>query len=263
MPDMERPEDAEHACPAERLPRSDGGAIAYHKTLGRSPTVVFLTGLRSDMNGGKALALETLCRERGQAFLRFDYCGHGQSSGRFEDGTITDWRNDALAALDGLTEGPLVLVGSSLGGWIMLLLALARPERVRGLVGIAPAADFTETLMWQGFSPAQRETLLREGVIHLSSQYDPAPTPVTRALIEDGRRHLVLGAPIPFGGPVRLIHGLVDPDVPWQTSMQIADQLASPDVEITLIKGGGHRLSEPQDLARLCRIASELCDRVG
>src|SRR5579883_3374902 len=167
--------------PAQRFARPGGGTIAYHKSEGRSPTVVFLTGLRSDMRGGKALALEASCRARGQAFLRFDYRGHGESSGRFEEGTIGLWREDALAAIDALTQGPLLLVGSSLGGWIMLLAALARPARVKALLGIAPAPDFTEDLMWRELNEAQRETLLREGAVHLPSEYSPEPTTITKA----------------------------------------------------------------------------------
>ncbi len=249
--------------PAQRLARPDGGTIAYHMTAGRSPAVVFLTGLRSDMTGGKALALEALCRARGQGYLRFDYRGHGQSSGAFEEGTIGAWREDALEAIDRLTQGPLVLVGSSLGGWLMLLAALARPARTAGLVGIALAADFTEELMWQRLSPEQRATLLRDGVLRLPSAYSPEPTPITRTLIEEGRRHLLLGGPIAFAGPVRLIHGLDDPDVPWPTSLRIAERLTSLDVEVTLVKSGGHRLSEPRDLERMCGIVGRLCDQLG
>jgi pimeloyl-ACP methyl ester carboxylesterase len=224
---------------------------------------VFLTGLRSDMTGGKALALDAMCRARGQAFLRFDYRGHGASSGCFEETVISDWCQDALAAVEALTKGPLLLVGSSLGGWIMLLVAAALPERVKGLVGIAAAPDFTEDLMWQGLSQAERERLLREGALRIPSQYDPEPTIITRALIEDGRKQLVLRNPITFAGPVRLIHGLADPDVPYGTSLNIAAQLTATDVEITLIKGGGHRLSEPHDLERMCRIVATLSDALG
>ena len=249
--------------PAQRLPRPGGGTIAYHKTAGRSPEVVFLTGLRSDMTGGKALALEALCRARGQAYLRFDYRGHGRSSGAFAEGTIGGWREDALDVVDRLTHGPLVLVGSSLGGWLMLLAALARPARVAGLVGIAPAADFTEELMWQRFSPDQRAVVVRDGVLQLPTPYGPEPTPITSTLIEEGRRHLLLGGPIGFAGPVRLTHGLDDPDVPWQTSLRIAERLTSTDVEVTLVKGGGHRLSEPPDLERMCGIVARLCDQFG
>ena len=249
--------------PAERLARPGGRAIAYHKTAGRSPAVVFLTGLRSDMTGSKALALEAMCRASGQAYLRFDYRGHGQSSGAFEEGTIGAWREDALEVIDRLTEGPVVLVGSSLGGWLMLLAALARPARVAGLVGIAPAADFTEELMWQRLSAEQRAALLDEGILRLPSAYSPEPTPITRTLIEEGRRHLLLGGPIAYAGPVRLIHALDDPDVPSRTSLRIAERLASGDVEVTLVKCGGHRLSEPHDLERMCGIVGRLCDQLG
>lgn len=255
--------DSPSLRPAQRLARREGGAIAYHKTEGRSPTVVFLTGLRSDMTGGKALALEALCRERGQAYLRFDYRGHGESTGRFEETTISDWLDDALVAVDELTKGPVVLVGSSLGGWIMLLVARTRPERIKALVGIAPAADFTETLMWAQLSAEQRERLMHEGILAIESPYSPEPTTITRALIEDGRKHLLLRGPIPFEGPVRLIHGLEDQDVPWQTSLEIQKHLASTDVEIVLVKGGGHRLSEPRDLERLCRIVARLCNQLA
>jgi pimeloyl-ACP methyl ester carboxylesterase len=249
--------------PAGRLARAAGGSIAYHKNGGRSPMVVFLSGLRSDMTGTKAAALDAFCRARGQAFLRFDYRGHGASSGRFEETVIGDWLDDTLAAIDQLAEGPLVLVGSSLGGWLMLLAAVARPERVRGLIGIAAAADFTEDLMWRKFSPDQRQRLLRDGRIEIPSAHAPEPTVVSRGLIEDGRKHLVLRAPIPFAGPVRLIHGLEDPDVPWQTALEIQRCLVSSDVEAILVKGGGHRLSEPDDLARLTSVVAQLLDRLA
>ena len=248
--------------PLKRLSRPDGGSIAYHKLAGRSPTVMFLTGLRSDMTGGKALALESLCRNRGHAYLRFDYRGHGQSSGRFEETVISDWLEDALAAIDALTDGPLLLVGSSLGGWLMLRLAVARPARIKGLVGIAPAPDFTEDLMWHRFSVEQRAALTRNGVLYLPSEYSPEPTAVTLALIEDGRRHKMLNGPISFDGPVRLIHGLADPDVPWEVSMRTQECLTSRDVEVTFVKGAGHRLSEPRDLERLCDIVAKLCERL-
>jgi len=249
--------------PARRLARPGGGGIAYHKSEGKAPTVVFLTGLRSDMTGGKALALEALCRRRGQAFLRFDYRGHGESTGVFEESVISDWLEDTLAALDALTHGPLLLVGSSLGGWLMLRAALARPGRVEGLVGIAAAADFTEELMWQRFSDEERARLEREGKLALLSQYSAEPTVVSMALIADGRKHLLLGGPIAFSGPVRLIHGLADPDVPFETSLRIALRLVSSDVELILVKGGGHRLSEPRDLARLERAVATLADQLA
>jgi len=249
--------------PARRLARPGGDAIAYHKSEGRPPTVVFLTGLRSDMTGGKALALEAHCQERGQGFLRFDYRGHGESTGRFEESVISDWLDDTLAVIDALTLGPLLVVGSSLGGWLMLRAATARPERVKGLVGIAAAADFTEELMWKRFSEDERARLAHDGVLHLLSQYTAEPTTVSLALIEDGRKHLVLGAPIAFSGPARLIHGLADTDVPFETSFRIAMRLRSTDVEIILVKDGGHRLSEPPDLARLTRIVAALSSQLA
>ena len=182
------------------------------------------------MTGGKALALEAHCQERGQGFLRFDYRGHGELTGRFEESVISDWLEDTLAVIDALTLGPLLLVGSSLGGWLMLRAATARPERVKGLVGIAAAADFTEELMWKRFSEDERARLAHDGVLHLLSQYTAEPTTVSLALIEDGRKHLLLGAPIAFSGPARLIHGLADTDVPFETSFRIAMRLRSTDV---------------------------------
>lgn len=243
--------------------RPDGTTIAYHKTPARetgtrTPGVVFLGGFKSDMTGSKALALERVCAERGQAFLRFDYHGHGVSSGRFEDGTIGRWAEDALAAIDSLTEGPQVLVGSSMGGWIMLLAALARPDRIAGLVGIAAAPDFTERLMWQAFPEAVRTAIERDGVYHAPSDYDEEPTPITRRLIEEGRRHLLMDGPIAIRCPVRLIHGAADPDVPYQLSLDLMDALESTDVTVTLVKGGGHRLSAPADLDRLTRTVAAL-----
>ena len=216
----------------------------------------------SDMTGSKALAIEDHARRQGRACLRFDYQGHGASSGAFADGTIGLWAGDAIAAFDALTEGPQVLVGSSMGGWIMLLLALARPERVAGLLGIAPAPDFTEDLMWQSFDAEARATLERDGLLRQPSDYGEEPYIITRALIEDGRDHLLLRAPIPLTCPVRLIHGMADKDVPWQTSVRLSEALASEDVEIQLVKAGGHRLSEPDDLARLTQTLDELLARI-
>jgi pimeloyl-ACP methyl ester carboxylesterase len=231
------------------LALADGAYIAYHRTeaketLRTAPGVVFLGGFMSDMTGTKACALEAAARARGQAFLRFDYQGHGASSGRFEEGTIGDWAADAVAALDGLTEGPQILVGSSMGGWIMLLVALARPERVAALLGIAAAPDFTETLMWQRFPPEVRERLTREGLYYEPSDYGDAPYPITLKLIEEGRAHLLLTAPepIPITCPVRLIHGTADADVPFELSLALMEHLASEDVEVTLVKNGDHRL---------------------
>jgi pimeloyl-ACP methyl ester carboxylesterase len=221
--------------------------------------VIFLPGFRSDMQGGKALALETHCRGVGRAFLRFDYSGHGRSDGRFTDGTVRAWRDDALDVLDQLTAGPQVLVGSSMGGWLMLLAALARPERVAGLVGVAAAADFATRLMEQRLPPAAKAALARDGIVHLPSAYSAEPTPVTKRLVEEARTHEVLHAPIPLTCPVRLIHGTADPDVPWQLSLDVMQRLVSSDVELILIKDGDHRLSSDHDLARLCRVTEEVC----
>lgn len=246
----------------QTLPRDDGATIAYHRTEGRTPGVVFLPGFRSDMTGGKATALEAWCRERGRAFLRFDYTGHGASSGDFLDGTIGAWAADAVYAIDNLTEGPQVLVGSSMGGWIMLLAALARPERVAGLVGIAAAPDFTKEM--EASAPeAMREAWATHGVWYEPSQYSEEPTPMTWKLVEDGRERLLLDRPVPFDGPVRLIHGMQDPDVPWQLALAIAEQLTSTDVEVQLVKAGDHRLSEPADIERLCRTVGEVCRIAG
>jgi pimeloyl-ACP methyl ester carboxylesterase len=231
--------------------REDGATIAYVATAGKSPGVVFLGGFMSDMTGTKATMLEAFCRARGQAFLRFDYFAHGASSGRFEAATIGRWRDDAVAVLDELTRGPQILVGSSIGGWLMLLTALKRPERVAALVGIAAAPDATEDLMWPHLSPEQRETMLRDGVLRIPSAYDPKGYILTRRLIEEGREHLVLRAPLPVACPVRLIHGLQDPDVPFETSLRLAKHIASRDVTVTLVPDGDHRLSTEADLARL------------
>lgn len=218
---------------------------------------MFLGGFMSDMTGTKATALEAFCKARGQAFLRFDYFGHGASTGAFRDGTIGRWRDDALAVIDRLTEGKQILVGSSMGGWIMLLAALARPERVAALVGIAPAPDFTEDLLWPSFTPEEQRRLLAEGAITVPSQYDPRGYTVTRRLIEEGRDHLLLARTVKIASPVRLLHGMKDEDVPWETSLRLAERLASEDVRVTLVKNGDHRLSTEADLALLQRTLEE------
>ncbi len=235
----------------------DGVELAYSLLPGAEPTVVFLPGLRSDMNGAKALDLQAFCEGRGQALLRLDYSGHGASGGDFEDGTIGLWLADALRIIDHATSGKLILVGSSMGGWIAVLAALARAGRVAGLVGIAAAPDFTERLMWQAMIPAERETLLRDGVLLMPSEYGE-PYPITLRLIEDGRRHLVLQAPIALACPVRLLAGQRDADVPWELALTLAATLESQDVETILIKDGDHRLSRPQDLALLRATLAQL-----
>jgi pimeloyl-ACP methyl ester carboxylesterase len=240
------------------LRRADGAAIAYRRRQGRAPGVVFLGGFMSDMTGTKAEALDRFCAARGRAYLRFDYFGHGDSSGAFKDATVGRWKADALAVLDELTEGPQVLVGSSLGGWIMVLVALARPERVRALVGIAAAPDATEDLMWAELGSEQRETLLRDGFLRLPSEYNTEGYVYTRALIEEGRNHLIMRSPIPLTCPARLLHGMRDPDVPWRTSLILAEKLESRDVVVNLVKDGDHRLSTETDLALLMRTLEPL-----
>ena len=225
--------------------------------------MIFLTGFRSDMTGGKALHLEAQCRARQQAFLRFDFFAHGQSSGRFEEATLGRWAEDAVTVLDELTQGPQILVGSSMGGWVALLAALRRPERVRGLLGIAPAPDFTEDMMLPQFSPAQREELERNGVIYRPSAYSDQPYPITLKLIEEARGHLLLRGEIALDCPIRLLQGMNDPDVPWRTSLRIAEQARSQDVRTILVKDGDHRLSREQDLILLSETLDELTKSVS
>jgi pimeloyl-ACP methyl ester carboxylesterase len=246
-----------------RLTRPDGHSIAYHSLAGKMPGVLFCGGFQSDMTGTKATALEAACRAAGRAYTRFDYFGHGQSTGMFTDGTVGRWTDDAIAVLDNIARGPQVLVGSSMGGWIMLLAALARPERVRGLVGIAAAPDFTEALMWQRFPAEVKRQLETEGVWHEPSQYADEPYPITMRLIAEGRHHLLLDGPIPFDGPVRLLHGMADADVPWQHALRLIDALTSRDATLTLVKNGDHRLSEPADIERLTAVVEALCRQVG
>jgi pimeloyl-ACP methyl ester carboxylesterase len=225
---------------------------------------MFLGGFMSDMTGTKALALEAWAKDRGLAFTRFDYQGHGASSGRFADGTIGLWANDALAVLDRVTSGPQVLVGSSMGAWIALLLACRRPERIAALVGIAAAPDFTEDLIWGALDESVRAQIIRDGAWHRPSAYAPVdPPPITLRLIEEARHHLVLRTPLPFTGPVRLLHGLADPDVPWRTSLRLTEALTGADVHLTLVKDGDHRLSRPQDIALMCRTVGEIINDTG
>ena len=240
-----------------RLDNKAGSELAWQRLPGRNPCVVFLPGFRSDMTGDKATSLRSLCAERGHGLLLFDYSGHGASGGAFTDGSIGRWTADALAAIDALTEGKLVLVGSSMGGWIALLVALARRDRVAGLVGVAAAPDFTEALMWEAMAPPERATLVEEGVLLVPSGYGE-PTPVTRHLIEDGRRHLVMGGPIPLTCPVRLLHGQADADVPWETALRLAGRLDSTDVQVALVKDAQHRMSRPGELALLHRAVLDL-----
>lgn len=242
----------------EILTREDGATIAYHRLAGAAPGIVFLGGFHSDMTGNKASYLEDYCRCRGRAFVRFDHFGHGASSGEASMGTIGRWTEDATAVLDLLTDGRQILVGSSMGGWIMLLAALARPARIGALVGIAAAPDFTEDLLWPRLDPAQRQKLRVTGAVTLPSEYDPVGYTYRMSLFEDGRRHLVLRNAIALDCPVRLLHGMADKSVPWQTSLTLAERLTSSDVIVSLVKDGDHRLSREPDLARLARTLDEL-----
>lgn len=233
------------------LQRSPERRLAYHRVPGKVPGVLFCGGYTSDMTGTKARALEAFCRERGRAFVRFDYSGHGASSGDFADGTIGAWADDALAIADQVAPGPLLVVGSSMGGWIMLLVALARPERIAGLIGIAAAPDFTEDLLLARATAEQRRALVEQGYWMQPSAYGGPPYPVTRRFIEEAREHLMLRGPIPIRCPVHLLHGQRDPDVPWQTALRLAERLQAEDVTVELIKAGDHRLSTEGDLAQI------------
>jgi pimeloyl-ACP methyl ester carboxylesterase len=233
-----------------RLDRGDGIELAWARTEGDGPTMVFLPGFRSDMTGDKATSLAAFAAQRGRALLRFDYSGHGSSAGVFTEGTIGTWAQDVLTLIDRLTEGKLILIGSSMGGWLALLTAQARPERIAALVGIAAAPDFTEALMWESMTFEERATLMRDGVLMIPSGYGE-PTPITRTLIEEGRNHLLLGGSLGIDCPVRLLHGQADPDVPWEMALRIAELVTSQDVTVSLVKDGDHRLSRPRDLALL------------
>lgn len=239
------------------LDRPDGQRLAWRKVDGDGPTVVWLGGFKSDMDGTKALALADWAGRAGRAYVRFDYFGHGRSSGDFAEGTITRWREDALAVFDALAAGPLLLVGSSMGGWIACLAALAAPERVAAMVLVAPAPDFTATLMEPEIPPEGRAALAADGVWLRPSEYGE-PYPITRGLLEDGARWSILGGePIPIEVPVRILQGGEDPDVPWRHALELAQSLKSQDVVFTLIKDGDHRLSRPQDLVRLIAAVEE------
>jgi pimeloyl-ACP methyl ester carboxylesterase len=224
----------------------NGRRLAMRRREGRRPALLFLPGYMSDMEGGKATALDAWAEAEGRAMLRFDYAGCGASEGAFEEQDLALWRDDALAMIDSL-EGPLVLVGSSMGGWLMLLAALARPQRVAGLVGIAAAPDFTD---W-GFDEAQKDTIRATGRLEEPSPYGEAPYVTTRAFWESGEALKLLGDEIAIDCPVRLLHGLADEDVPWPVSLRLMERLRSADVQTVLVKGGDHRLSRESDLALL------------
>ena len=233
---------------AKVLTTAQNRHLAYHKLEGRGPGVVFLSGLKSDMEGTKALYLQDWAQRRGRAFLRFDYSGHGQSSGKFTDGCIGDWAEDAEAALETLTDGPQILVGSSMGGWIGCLLTRRHPARVAGFIGIAAAPDFTEDSMWAGFSDDQRQQLATEGQVALPSDYDE-PYIITRRMIEDGRERLVLRKPLAIDAPLRLLQGTADADVDMSVALRLLDHLQGPDIRLALVKGADHRFSDDRCLA--------------
>ena len=230
--------------------------IAVLTQPGKGPTVVWLGGFRSDMRATKAEALAAWARAKGRRFVRFDYAGHGESGGDFAEWTLSDWLDDVLAVLAARVDGPAVLVGSSMGGWLALLVArrLRKQGAARtpaGLVLIAPAVDFSEELMWAQMPEAIRRTILEDGVWLRPSEYSPEPTPITRALIEDGRKHLMFGRPIETGCPVHILQGMKDPDVPYGQALKLVEHLPHDPVVLTLIKDGDHRLSTPEDIERL------------
>lgn len=239
-----------------------GRQIAYRRFAPtRSQlTYVWLCGFKSDISGTKVIRLESWAKASGHGFLAFDYSGHGDSSGAFEDGTISQWREDALDAIDALTDGPLILVGSSMGGWMALLAGLARRERIAGMVLIAPAPDFTEKLMWPEFTPAQQEEILQLGMTLRPSEYGD-PYPITRALIEDGRSWQILDDRIDLECPVRILQGAEDPDVPWRHAFRLVEAISTKDLVFTLIKDGDHRLSREQDIDRLLATCAEIAAR--
>ena len=239
-----------------------GRRLAYRFTVPRTGlTFVWLSGFKSDMSGSKVTVLEAWAKAQGHGVLAFDYSGHGLSGGAFEDGTISAWREEALAAIDSLTSGQIVLVGSSLGGWIALLSALALNARVAAMVLIAPAPDFTQKLMWPEFPTAQQAEILEQGRTLRPSDYGD-PYPITRDLIEDGKKWTLLDAPIELEMPIRVLQGMQDPDVPWEHAFKLVDALQSEDLVFSLIKNGDHRLSRDHDIERLVATCGELASAV-
>ena len=242
---------------ARFLETEQGRRIAYHKTGGDGPVVVFLGGLKSDMEGTKAIHLEAWAQARGQAFLRFDYSGHGSSSEAYEDTCIGDWHQDTLAVVDQLTEGEIVPVGSSMGGWQALLLAKARPERIKGMVTIAAAPDFTEDGWWASFTETQKVELQEKGLVHLPSDYMD-PFVVTRRMIEDGRRHLVLRDPLDLPFPLRCLQGTADTAVSTETALRLLDHATCADMRLSLVKDADHRFSDPACLMMIEQAVTEV-----
>ncbi|MCW5673279.1 MAG: alpha/beta hydrolase [Xanthobacteraceae bacterium] len=245
--------------------------IAIRARAGTSPGLFWLGGFKSDMKGTKAVALGEYAAKTGRAFIRFDYSGHGESGGKFEDGTISQWLEESLAVFKTRTSGSQIVIGSSMGGWMALLLAralandpsLAPDAKLAGLVLIAPAPDFTEELMWKNFSDEVRKQIETTGQWERPSVYGDPPYAITKGLIEDGRKHLLLGSPIQVKCPVRILQGVLDPDVPWQHAMKLVSCLAQDDVTMTLVKDGDHRLSRPEDIERLLKTVEELAGEVS
>lgn len=243
----------------EHFQADTGRRLAYDRIEGAGPGIVFLGGFRSDMEGTKALFLRAHAQRQGRAFLRFDYSGHGASSGVFEEGCIGDWFADAMAVISAVTRGPQVLVGSSMGGWISLLVARAMAARVAGLVTIAAAPDFTEDGMWAGFDADQRAALMAQGRVELPSDYSDAPYVITKRLIEDGRDHLVLRSPLALPFPVRMLQGTADADVPMAWALRLLDHAQGDDIRLTLVKGADHRFSDDACLALMAQAVDAVC----
>jgi pimeloyl-ACP methyl ester carboxylesterase len=257
-------------CPVQNFEVGEGARacrLAVRARPGSGPGLLWLGGFKSDMLGGKAVALDAWAEAQGRACVRFDYSGHGESGGEFAAGTIGRWLNESVAVFEGFCRGPTVVVGSSMGGWLALLLARALRERrqagapapglLTGLVLIAPAVDFTEELMWKKFPVAVKRAIEKEGMWLRPSIYGHEPYPITRGLIEEGRNHLLLGGMIETGCPVRILQGVQDPDVPWSHAADLVARFASDDVVLTLVKDGDHRLSRPEDIERLIAAVSE------
>lgn len=243
------------------LTTAQGRRIAYHQTPGQGPGIVFLGGFKSDMGGTKAVYLEDWAQQQGRAFLRFDYSGHGESSEEFEDGCIGDWAVDAANAITELTHGPQILVGSSMGGWISLLMTQRIADRIAGLVTIAAAPDFTEDSMWASFTDAQKAELVETGRVALPSDYGD-PYIITRRLIEEGRKTLVLRTPLPLPFPTRFLQGTADADVDMSVALRLLDHATGPDMRLTLVKGADHRFSEPDNLTHIAAAITEVLGRI-
>jgi len=232
--------------------------IAYQKLSGSSPGIIFLGGFMSDMFGTKATEIYKFCKKTKKSFLRFDYLGHGQSSGSFQDGTIGKWRNNAISILDHLTTGPQILIGSSMGAWIMMLTAIAKPKRIRALIGLASAPDFTTQLLLKTLSKVQLAKLKREGQIKIASEYSDEPYLITRNLFDESKRHCILGKKVKIHCPIRLLHGLKDKDVPPLFSLRLANNIVSKDITVTFIKNGDHRLSDKNSLKQILNTLRDL-----